>query len=299
MHPVIKHILARKNRKIPINDGRKIGLLLYGGVMTGIRGAGAMLAFDDLGLNHAFDEIYVYSAGFPNACYLLSEEARRGASIYYDDLSGKKFINFGRFWKIADTDYMIEVMKNRKYLSVEKILNATTKLYVRLISLKTNKAEYLEVHDVGEKDFFSLMKAATSAPYINPGSVKIKGKRYDDVSFFGNDSIAHLNHILAQDFTDILVIYNHLGQCEMESMETERIFEIRPLTEWQMSRFNTNPEILKKNCLQMGAYVKSLFGVNKPIELEAEKYANINYNGKINIKLRQAVRVSAESPKRR
>lgn len=281
MHPVIEHILARKNKKVPVKDGRKIGLLLYGGVMTGIRGAGAMLALDDLGLNTAFDSINVYSAGFPNACYFLSQEARRGASIYYDDLSGKKFINFWRFWKIADTDYMIKVMQGRKYLSVDKVLSAKTKLYIRLINLKTNKAEYLEVHDVGEAEFFHLMKAATSAPYINPGAVKIKGRRYDDVSFFGNDSIAHLNHILTQDLTDILVIYNHMGQCQMEPIETEKIFEIRPLPGWQMSRFETDPEVLKENCAQMGNYVKSLFGDKTPINLEVEKYANIKYDAKI------------------
>ena len=57
-HPVIKHLLARKNKKVPVKDGRKIVLVLCGGAMAGIRGAGFLIALKELGLDNAFDEIY-------------------------------------------------------------------------------------------------------------------------------------------------------------------------------------------------------------------------------------------------
>jgi len=169
MNPVLKHILARKNKSVPISDDHKIGLCLYGGFMNGIRGAGALIAFSEMGLSHVFDEIYTYSAGFPNASYLLADEPQRGLSIYYDDLSGKKFINFWRFWNIADTDYLVNVMETRKFLDVKKILASSTKLYNRLINVKTNQPEYLEVHTAGENNYFKMMKAATSASIVTPG----------------------------------------------------------------------------------------------------------------------------------
>jgi len=92
MHPVLQHILARRGQSVPVNDGRKITLVLYGGGMSGVAGAGAMIALQDLGFAHAFDAIYTYSAGFPNASYLLGDETRLGTSIYYEDLSRGQFI---------------------------------------------------------------------------------------------------------------------------------------------------------------------------------------------------------------
>ena len=93
MHPVIQHILNRRGKKVPVNDGRKITLILFGGVMTGIRGAASMIVFEDLGLSGSFDSIYSSSSGFPNAAYLLSGQTRLGTSIYYEELSGSKFLN--------------------------------------------------------------------------------------------------------------------------------------------------------------------------------------------------------------
>ena len=57
MHPVIENIYNRRNKKVPVKDGRKIVMLLYGGVMSGMRGSGALISLHQLGLAHAFDEI--------------------------------------------------------------------------------------------------------------------------------------------------------------------------------------------------------------------------------------------------
>lgn len=83
MHPAIEHIAARRGKKVPIHDNRKIALVLMGGLMTGTRGAGAMIALEQLGLAHAFDFIYTASAGFPNACYMLTKNSRLGASVNF------------------------------------------------------------------------------------------------------------------------------------------------------------------------------------------------------------------------
>src|SRR3989344_4546755 len=132
MHSVIEHILKRKNKNDPFNDGRHISLCLYGGAMRGIRGAAALLALDELGLNKVFNDIYTFSAGFPNASYFLSDNSNMGISIYHEDLVDKKFINFWKFWKVADIDYLINVMQEKKPLSIDKLFESRTNLYVRL-----------------------------------------------------------------------------------------------------------------------------------------------------------------------
>src|SRR4051812_20785555 len=86
MHPVIAHLLERKGKAAPFNDGRSIALVHFGGIMTGVRGAGALVALDELGLTHAFDDIYATSAGFPNACFFLTNNIHMASKIYSENL---------------------------------------------------------------------------------------------------------------------------------------------------------------------------------------------------------------------
>lgn len=268
MHPVVKNILARQGGKVPINDGRKIALVLHGGLMTGIRGAGAMIALEELGLSHTFDVIYSVSAGFGNASYLLAEQAAFGTSVYYDDLSGKKFINFWKPWKIADIDQVIHAMKDIKRIDIEKIWESKTKLFIRLLNSKNHKMEYLEIHSFSPDIYFTLLRAAIYIQYIVPGSVKINGMPYMDTPPTPKNSIEHDRHALQSDATDILIIYNHQNQPKKEIQESDRICIITPDPVWNLSRFETRTDILKEAAIQMGTLVKKIFGYNKPINLD-------------------------------
>ncbi len=53
MHSVIRALSNRRGKCVPVNDGRKISLVLCGGLMTGVRSAGAMIALEELGLGRA------------------------------------------------------------------------------------------------------------------------------------------------------------------------------------------------------------------------------------------------------
>src|SRR5665213_922981 len=98
-HQVIKNLLARVGQKAPFKDGRKIGLILPGGMMAGINGAGAVCALEELELSQSFDVIYTASAGFANGSYLLSENTELGSTVYYEDLIGDKFIHLWKVWE--------------------------------------------------------------------------------------------------------------------------------------------------------------------------------------------------------
>ena len=141
MHPVIKNILARKNLSVPVNDNRKITLVLFGGIMISVRGAGALMELDQLGLTHCFDEIYSMSSGFINASYFLADQMPIGARAYYEDFSGLKFLNPLRFWKFADIKYLMQSDSKNQAISIRKILQSKTKLY----TMVTNNSKKREI----------------------------------------------------------------------------------------------------------------------------------------------------------
>ncbi len=264
MHPVIENIQARKHKQVPVKDGRHIVLLIFGGVMSGMRGSGALIGLQQLGLTHAFDEIYSMSAGFPNACYFLADDPHTGPSIYYEDLAGKKFINASHPWNLMDIDYLIDVFKNKKTLPVDKVLASQTKLHVIVKNLKKKQIEYLEVHKVGKDNFFDLMKAAISAPFLHPGSTKVGSDTYKDVWMHGiADYQLHIDKILSTEATDVLVIYNNNAQYLAPAIFSDRIYEILPPTGEPTGLLETRPEVLMRERDEMIEIVKKTFGAKK------------------------------------
>jgi predicted patatin/cPLA2 family phospholipase len=198
-----------------------------GGGMSGVAGAGAMIALEDLGFAHAFDAIYTYSAGFANASYLLGEETRLGTSIYYEDLIGKKFINPWRFWRVMDVGYSTNVMRQTKALPVASIMRATTQLYVRLWNVDARRTEYIEAHRFPGEQYLQLMAAASTRRYLSIGPVRLGASRYEDYDD-SRDVPEHLGFAMDTDATDILVIYNRPDQRPKDIQPSTRLCEITP-----------------------------------------------------------------------
>jgi len=257
MHPVIEHILARQGQQVPVNDGRKIALVLYGGGMSGVAGAGAMIALQDLGLTHAFDAIYTYSAGFANASYLLGDATRLGTSIYYEDLIGRRFINLWRFWRIMDVRYLVYVMKQIKPLPVARILQSSTELFIRLWNVGAGRTEYVEAHDFPPEQYLRLMAAATSLRHAGIGPTKLRDNHYEDYPF-SMDAPEHLSFVLDTDATDILVIYNRRNQQVDGVKASERLCEVIP--DLYVRNICINPNKLKCAAESMAKQIYQLFG---------------------------------------
>jgi predicted patatin/cPLA2 family phospholipase len=257
MHPVIEHILARQGKRVPVNDGRKIALVLYGGGMSGVAGAGAMIALQDLGLTHTFDAIYTYSAGFANASYLLGDATRLGTSIYYEDLIGRRFINLWRFWRIMNVQYLVHVMEKIKPLPVTKIIESSTELFIRLWNVNTGRTEYVEAHDFSPEQYLRLMAAATSLRHVGIGPTKLGSNNYEDYPF-SKDVPEHLYYVLDTDATDIFVIYNRPNQRVNSIKMSERLYEIIPDL-WVRNTY-TNPDKLKRAAESMASQIYQLFG---------------------------------------
>ncbi len=241
--------------------------------MTGVRGAGAIIGLSELGLTGSFDAIYVISAGLASASYFLSKQTRLGTSIYYEDLASRKFINVLRPWNVVNIDYFIDVARRVKPLNIKSVLAHPTKLYVR-IDRKDRGIEYIEVHKVPDNEYLSLMEATVSLPFLHPGTTKIGENHYKDPEFFRDQLSALIQDVLDSESTDIIIIYNNLGQQrsvrKVLVLPPERVLEIAPKAEWRLSRLETNTKKLKEAATQMGRLVKQIFGSNAGITLDID-----------------------------
>lgn len=272
MHPVLESLKSRKGKAAPFNDGKKIALVVFGGMMTGVRGAGAMIALSELGFENCFDDIYSISSGFANASYFLSGQRRMGASIYYEDLSGVKFLKPWKFWRMADIDHMISVMSKEKALDIGKIMKNSTRLHARLWDRHEKKIKYIEIHQIKPEEYMNLMKASTSVRFFHGGKTKIGENYYSDPDFRHNQAHQHLNHAMASGATDIIAIYNNQRQYEHPRKEgfscPANMFEFFPRQDWKMGRLETRASRLKSAAMRMGELVKSEFGIKAGVRLK-------------------------------
>ena len=60
--------------------------------MRGVLSAGSLLGVDLLEFRDYFDAVYAVSAGSVNAAYFLSGQGIEGITVYFDDISSRRFI---------------------------------------------------------------------------------------------------------------------------------------------------------------------------------------------------------------
>ena len=260
-HPVIKNLLTRKGKSAPFNDNRKIGLVLPGGMMTGINGAGAMCALQALGLTQAFDVIYTASAGFANASYLLAENTEIGSSIYYEEFSGNKFINFWKVWEPVDYDWAIKSVRDIKPIDRDKIWSSATDLVLRLSNYSDTdkKRIYVHIKEYPKTEYFNLFLAAISSPILTR-CTKIDLKKLCDGHITNRDLIDQIKYALKGDCTDLFIIYNHIGQDGLLPLpNSDRYFEITPKGDSRIGVFETRSDVLKKSHSAMKEQVLDIF----------------------------------------
>jgi len=258
MHPVIKHLKARAGRAGPFADGRKIALVLWGGIMRAVRSGGAMVALQEMGLGQAFDSIYSVSAGFPVAAYFLSGRTRLGMELFYEELRSPRFLNRFRFWHGMDVSYLIRAMRHGKPLDVNAIFAGATRLYVRVVNFQSRKLEYFEIRELGQAEFWPLVGASVLVPILCRSRAKIKGEEYTETNLNAHLK-EHIRHVLKTEHTDILVIYNSRSQRRIKLEHNPRVLEIFPEKNWKLSRFEKDPNVLRTQGQYMADLVCRVF----------------------------------------
>lgn len=236
--------------------------------MSGMVSAGALIALEELGLRNAFDAIYAFSAGAPNAAYFLSGQVRLGASIYYENLIGRQFINFFKPWRIVNVPYLMNIFECTKRLEPVRIMNGETSLFVRLQNIVTREIEYVDACQFSaEADFFSLLRAAVSMPFLTPGATLIQGKRFKE-DLFGYHK-EFLKSVLAKEpDSDVVILYSRANQRPLGFVSSDLVLELIPPTYCAINPLETRGDVLKRGAEQMGRYVKSLFEQEGDISLK-------------------------------
>jgi predicted patatin/cPLA2 family phospholipase len=180
----------------------KTALILQGGGMRGVFGAGVCCALEELGYTEGFDEIYGASAGALNGAYFLSGQAAYGATIYYQDINNQNFINFLRFKKMVDIDFLMSIITGRKPLNIKKLINSPTPLNIVLTHISTGKSAIFRSKD-NANSLLDILKATAALPFAYDIPVSIQGVDYLDG---GISCPIPITEAIEGGCTDILVV---------------------------------------------------------------------------------------------
>ncbi|MBB5828453.1 patatin-like phospholipase family protein [Micromonospora carbonacea] len=184
-HPVLEALRRRRRESdSPGNrsDDFKIGLAVEGGGIRGVVSGAMLCALEDLGMTAAFDAVYSASSGAINSAYFLAGGSWYPLSIYYDDLTTRKFVDFRRFFRghILDLDYAFGVVVDQlKPLDYERVIASPVPLHIAITLADEIRTE--TVHDFTSRaDLRSALVASAWLPVALRGTAVFRGERVVD-----------------------------------------------------------------------------------------------------------------------
>ena len=168
-----------EERKEGRRSSLKTALVLQGGAMRGVYSAGVCCALQEIGYTEGFDEVYGVSGGALNGAYFLSGQAAYGATVYYQNINNREFINFLRTKKIVDIDFLIDITRNVKPLNVKKLYSSSTQLNIFLTEALTGKVVKF-TSKPENTDIFRVFNATAAMPFVYDRPVTIGDTDYLD-----------------------------------------------------------------------------------------------------------------------
>ncbi|WP_198587261.1 patatin-like phospholipase family protein [Glycomyces xiaoerkulensis] len=185
-HPVLELIRSRRDAGTgpgDHDDGHRLGLAVEGGGVRGVVSAAMLTALDDLGLRPVFDAIYSCSSGAVNAAFFTAGDTWYPLTIYFDDLSTKRFVDMRRFLTrrpVLNLDYVFdEVLETVKPLDYENVLKTPASFQVAVTLV--DELETAGVADFSSKaDLKEGLRASCWLPVAVPGAGRFRGRRAVD-----------------------------------------------------------------------------------------------------------------------
>ncbi len=183
-HPVLEALRRRREKGHTANapaDDFRIGLAVEGGGVRGVVSAAMLYALEEAGFADAFDGIYAASSGAINGAYFLGGDSWYPLSIYYDDLSTRKFVDFRRALRgqILDLDYAFEVIDHGKPLDYEKVIGSATPLRVAVTLVDELRTEAAGDF-TSRADLRAALLASAWLPVAVRGTTDFRGRRAVD-----------------------------------------------------------------------------------------------------------------------
>jgi predicted patatin/cPLA2 family phospholipase len=193
-HPVLDVIRKRKAAgTLPGQhaDDHVVALSIEGGGMRAAVSGGMVVALEQLGLSNVFDRIYGASGGLFNAAFFMAKQANYGSTIYAENLTNKRFIDFGRLPRslrggppVVSVDYAIdEVMSDERAVDWDAVIESTIELHPIAASLDEWRAV-----DLGRprtvQELQAQLRASSRVMVFGGPPYEINGSRYYDASLF-------------------------------------------------------------------------------------------------------------------
>jgi predicted patatin/cPLA2 family phospholipase len=187
-NPVVELIQARVTAgSVPgaRTDGALLGLCIEGGAMRGVVSAGMGAAIEQLHLLHAFDVVIGASAGAANGAYLVAGRATIGATIYYENINKRSFIDGRRALArrpVVDLALLVgDVMTRQKPLDTAAILRSPIPLVIVASNVETGEGDVLRDWSDGA-DLLGCIRASATMPILAGPPYAHRGNRYWDGS---------------------------------------------------------------------------------------------------------------------
>jgi predicted patatin/cPLA2 family phospholipase len=184
-HPVLEALRQRREKGDTPglrSDDFKIGLAVEGGGIRGVISAAMLCALEDLGMSGAFDAVYSASSGAINSAYFLIGGSWYPLSIYYDDLTTRKFVDFRRFFKgqILDLDYAFGVVVDQvKPLDYEAVIASPVPLHIAVTLADEIRTEVVSDF-TSRADLRNALVASAWLPVALKGTTDFRGRRAVD-----------------------------------------------------------------------------------------------------------------------
>ncbi|MDP2696397.1 MAG: hypothetical protein Q8O87_04105 [bacterium] len=179
-------------------------LLILGGGMRGVSGAGSAISISGLGLKDVFDVVVGVSAGAAIGAYFLSGllPMINGATIYHVDLAPR--IKLSRR-PVIDVDFVEALLRHgRKRLNVGSVLSARSQFFVSATCLDDMKSVLVDAKEA-RPDMISAIKASMAIPGMYNKLVTVNDKLYIDG---GTNPLPAKDVVDRFNPTDILIIAN-------------------------------------------------------------------------------------------
>lgn len=152
----------------------KTAWIFPGGAARSVYTAGAIYALSKIKPKDP-DLIIAASGSAPTSVCYLTGQYEIIPKVWLGCLSTRRFVNFLRFWKIVDVDYLIDdVVRRQNGLKVENAKNSSIEALFPLTDADTGCIEYFS--NKSDVALWDVLKSAVSVP-ICTNLFSIKGNK--------------------------------------------------------------------------------------------------------------------------
>lgn len=185
----LTHPLSKESKDI------KVLVVIMGGGMSGVYGAGQMAALLKIGYLPSVplqstphpgivtNQLYGISAGAGTVLYGAAGYVQgiRGASIFYEECTTKNFINFLRFNKVMDVGWLVKepMARGKKKLEIKTVLDNPVEVYLQVTDPKDGNPYMVNAKTVNE-GMLEAAHASMAVPWLYGGTPKVNGKEAVD-----------------------------------------------------------------------------------------------------------------------